>query len=32
MYKNRAVFQGRLSEIVGAKALEIDKFSRTLGY
>ena len=32
MYKNRAIFSGRLSEIFGEDAVMIDQFSRTLGY
>jgi len=32
MFKTRAIFSGELSEVFGADALPIDKFSRTLGY
>jgi len=32
MFKNRAIFNGELSEVFGVDALPIDKFSRTLGY
>ena len=32
MYKNRAIFSGRLSEIFGKDVLDMDKFSRTIGY
>ena len=32
MFKNRAIFSGRLSEIFGPDALQLDKFARTIGY
>jgi acyl-homoserine lactone acylase PvdQ len=32
MFKNRAIFNGELSEVFGADALPIDRFSRTIGY
>lgn len=32
MFKNRAIFSGRLSELFGPDAVQLDKFSRTLGY
>ena len=32
MYKNRAIFSGRLSEIFGPDVINLDKFARTIGY
>jgi penicillin amidase len=32
MYKNRALFNGEISEIFGAVTLPLDKFARTVGY
>lgn len=32
MYKNKYITSGRLSELIGERALGMDKFARTLGY
>lgn len=32
MYKNKYITAGRLSELVGERALGLDKFARTIGY